>query len=325
MKLKMAQWLLLAAVIATGTVSPAAAQTDYPSRPVRVIVPFAPGGVVDVMGRLLMQKLSERLGKNFFIDNVGGAGGNIGTRNVATAPKDGYTLLVTSSSFVVNPSIHTNAGYDPKKDFSLITIAAASPNVFVVHPSQSARTLQELIDAIKKDPTQFSYAHSGVGTLPHLSGELFKLTTKVDLVSVPFTGAGTALQAIVGGHTPMAVLAFPATVSYIKSGALRGLAVTSEKRLPALPELPTVAEAGYPDLMAETLIFVAAPVGTPSAIIDRLNGELRSIIAEPDVREKFDTYGFTPLALSPQDSAARVGQEFEKWKKVVVGAQIGKE
>ena len=322
MILNLARISLLCAIAIVASPTSAAAQSDYPNRPVRVVVPFAPGGVVDVMARLLMQGLSERLGKNFFIDNVGGAGGNIGTRNVAHAAKDGYTLLMTSSSFVVNPSIHVDAGFNPIKDFSPITIAAASPNVFVVHPAQSITTMQQLVEAVRKDPTKFSYAHSGVGTTPHLSGELFKLTTKTDIVAVPFTGAGPALQAAAGGHTPMAVLAFPAAISSIKAGALRGLAVTSEKRLPALPDLPTVGEAGYPDLVAETLIFIAAPAGTPSDITDRLNSELRAIIERPDIQQKFDSYGFTPLALTPQESAARVSQEFDKWKKVVLGAQL---
>jgi tripartite-type tricarboxylate transporter receptor subunit TctC len=325
MIVKLPRVLFVCVVTAVVAITPAAAQSDYPTKSVRVIVPFAPGGVVDVMARLLMQSLSERLGKYFYVDNMGGAGGNIGTRYVALAPKDGYTLLVTSSSFVVNPSIHANAGYDPRKDFSSITIAAASPNVFVVNPSQPITTLQQLIDAVRKDPDKFSYAHSGVGTLPHLSGELFKQTAKLNLVAVPFTGAGPALQAIAGGQIPAGVLAFPASVSYIKSGALRGLAVTSEKRLAALADLPTVGEAGHPDLVAETLIFIAAPAGTPEAITNRLSAELKAIIKSPSIREKFDLYGFTPLATAPQESAARVSQELERWKKVVAGAQLGKE
>ncbi|MDB5599800.1 MAG: hypothetical protein JWN71_1844 [Xanthobacteraceae bacterium] len=320
MILNLARTILVCAVAAVASLTSAAAQSDYPNRSVRVVVPFAPGGVVDVMARLLMQSLSERLGKTFFIDNVAGAGGNIGTRNVAHAGKDGYTLLVTSSSFVVNPSINVDAGFNPTKDFSPITIAAASPNVFLVHPEQSITTMRQLVEAVRKDPTKFSYAHSGVGTTPHLSGELFKLTTKSDIVAVPFNGAGPALQAVVGGHTPVAVLAFPAAVPYIKAGTLRGLAVTSEKRLPALPDLPAVGEVGYPDLVAETLIFIAAPVGTPAAITDRLHGELRAVIERSDIQQKFDSYGFTPMALTPQESAARVSREFEKWK--AVGSQL---
>jgi tripartite-type tricarboxylate transporter receptor subunit TctC len=305
------------AVLLVAGVAVAHAQSDYPSKPVRVIVPFAPGGVVDVMARLLTQKLSSAMGKNFYIDNIGGAGGNIGSARAAAAPKDGYTIEMTSSSFVVNPSLHAKVPYDPINDFVAISIAAASPNVLVVDPKEPANSVAELVEAIKKNPSHYSFASAGVGTTPHLSGELFKLAAGVPVVHVPFAGAGPALQSTLAGHTPMAFSGLPPAVPLVKAGSLKALAVTSAKRVEALPNVPTMAEQGFIGQEAETLLFVLAPSGTPKEIVDRLSDELRKILAEPDVQRQFDVLGFTPLATTPEQSAKRMNEEIAKWAKVI--------
>jgi tripartite-type tricarboxylate transporter receptor subunit TctC len=313
---------LAVAVCAAGASHAQTADETYPSRPVRVVVPFAPGGVVDVMARLLTQKLTENLGQNFYVDNVGGAGGNIGSAAAAAAKPDGYTVLITSSSFVVNPSLHAKVPYDPNKDFAAVTIAAASPNVLVVNPRESVRTVAELVDVIRKAPGRYSFGSAGVGTTPHLSGELFKQSLKLDMVHVPFTGAGPALQATIGGHTPLTFSGLPPAVPLIKSGQLRALVVTTAKRVSALPDLPTTAESGLAGQEAETLLFVMVPAGTPPATVNALNQAIVKIVAAPDVQQRFATLGFNPLAGSPQESAARVREEIAKWARVIRDAQI---
>jgi tripartite-type tricarboxylate transporter receptor subunit TctC len=316
-----ARALILAAVFLAAATS-AHSQSDYPSRPVRVIVPFAPGGVVDVMARLLTQKLSDAMGKNFYIDNVGGAGGNIGTRNAAAAPKDGYTILITSSSFVVNPSLHAKAPYDPLNDFSPVSIAAASPNVLVVNPGETAKSVGELVEVIRQSPGKYSFGSAGVGTTPHLSGELFKLSAGLQLVHVPFSGAGPALQSTVGGHTPIAFSGLPPAVSLIKAGSLRALAVTSPQRVEALADVPTLTEAGYPGQNAETLLFILAPAGTPPDIVDRLSSELRKLLGSAEVKNQFAILGFNALATTPEQSSQRVREEIAKWAKVITDANL---
>lgn len=315
---------MLAATVLTAITTPASAQSDYPAHPVRIILPFAPGGVVDVMGRLLSKKLTEETGKAFYLDNIGGAGGNIGTRTAAAAPADGYTILVTSSSFVVNPSFQAKAPYDPIKDFSPITIAAASPNVVVVNNNESARTMQELVEAMRKSPGKYSFASAGIGTTPHLSGELFKLTAKVDMVHAPFTGAGPALTSTVGGHTQIAFSGLPPAVPLIKNGSLRALATTSGKRLAALPDVPTMAEQGFPGQEAETLLFVLAPAGTPPRIVEHLGDVLRKILKMSDVQEQFDSLGFTAMGTSSAASSVRIREEIAKWAGVINDGKLSK-
>lgn len=300
----------------------AAQASDYPTRPVKVVIPFAPGGVVDIMGRLLAQKLSEILGRNFYIDNLGGAGGNIGTANAASAKPDGYTLLITSSSFVVNPSLHAKVPYDPYKNFAPVTIAAASPNILVVNPGEPAKTVKELVDLIKKKPGTYSFASPGTGTTPHLSGELFRLSFNLDMVHVPFTGAGPALESTVAGHTRIAFSSLPAAVPLITGGSLRALATTSAKRVSALPDVPTMAEAGLEGQEAETLIFVLFPAGTPKDIVDLVYRTIGKIVLMPDVRERFDGFGFRPVASTPEESSVRIKNEVARWAKVIHDANI---
>jgi tripartite-type tricarboxylate transporter receptor subunit TctC len=308
-----------AVFLATGTTQ---AQTaGYPNRPVRFIVPFAPGGVTDVMARLLAQKLSENLGKEFFVDNRPGAGGNIGIGVTAGAAPDGYTIALTSSSYVVNPGLHKKIPYDPEKDLVPITISAVSPNAVVVNPNLPVRSIAELIDYVRKTGNQ-NFASAGVGTTPHLSGELFRLSLGLDLVHVPFNGAGPALQSVIAGHTPIAFTAFPPAVPLVKADSLRALAVTSASRLKALPDVPTMAEAGQKDQEAETMLLILAPAATPKPIVDLLYREIAKIVALPETQQKLDTLGFTALASTPEDSLARVKQELARWGRVIRDAKI---
>jgi tripartite-type tricarboxylate transporter receptor subunit TctC len=314
--------LLLGVALLASASTLALGQSGYPDHPVRVIVPFAPGGVVDVMARLLSQKLSGDLRENFYLQNLGGAGGDIGTRNAASSTNDGYSILMTSSSFVINPSLHAQTPYDPIKDFEPISIAASSPNVVVVSPNVAAKNMQELAEAIRRDPDKYSFGSAGIGTTPHLSGELFRLSAGIKLVHVPFAGAGPALQATVGGFTPITFSSLPAAIPLIKGGLVRALAVTSPNRVSALPDVPTMAEAGFPGQEAATLLFVLAPAGTPPGVVNKLSVEFRSIVASPDVKSQFDTLGFSPLAMSPEESAKRVSEEIARWGKVIKDANI---
>jgi len=275
-----------------------------------------------VMARILAQKLSDSLGQQFVVENHAGAGGNIGTGLAAKAPADGYNLLVTSSAFVVNPSLQAKKPFDPIKDFAPVTLAAASPNVLVVHPSVPAKTVQELVALVKANPGKYNYAHPGTGTTPHLSGELFRLSFKLDIVSVPFGGAGPAITSTLGGHTPIAFTAVPPAIPHIKSGTLRALAVTSAKRIAVLPDVPTMAEAGAAGQEAETMQGVLAPAGTPREIIDRLHREIVKIIALPDVKERLATLGFDPIANKPEEFGAYIKSEIARWGKVINEANL---
>ena len=300
---------------------PAGAET-YPARPVRMIVPFAAAGPTDVIGRIIAQKLSEDLGQQFYVENVPGGGGNTGTAQAAKSPADGYTILVVSTGFIINPSLYAKIPYDPFKDFAPVTLIAASPNVLTVAPSVPAKSVQELIALIKANPGKYSFAQPGTGSTPHLSGELFKLSFGLDLVMVPFTGAGPAITSTIGGHTPIAFTALPPALASIQEGKLRGLAVLIGKRVAGLPDVPTMAEAGVPDQEADTLTGIVVPVGTPPEIVDLLHREIVKIVALPDVQEKLAALGFIAIADTPAEFAARLKSEFAKWAKVIKDAGI---
>ena len=312
----------MAALLCAAIVSGQSSAQTYPARPVRLIVPFGAGGPTDVIARLVAQKLSERWGQQVYIENLPGAGGNTGVATVARAPADGYTILVVSTGFMVNPSMYAKVPYDPIKDFAPITLVAASPNVVSVHPSFPAKTLKELVELVKAHPGKYSFAQPSIGSTPHLAGELLKQQYRLDLVTVPFNSAALAVNSTIGGHTPIAFTALPPAMANIKDGKLRGLAVLSVRRAPALPDVPTNAEAGIPDLESDTLTGIVAPAGTPKDIIDRWRDDIANAVATAEVKERLETLGFAPVANTPDEFGARIRSEIAKWSKVVHDANI---
>jgi tripartite-type tricarboxylate transporter receptor subunit TctC len=313
--------LALAAGVVLAAGAAAGAET-YPDRPVKMLVPFAPAGPTDVIARIVADRLSADLGKQFVVENRAGAGGNIGTAAVATAPADGYMLLVASTGLVVNPSLYARVPYDPVKDFAPITVVAVSPNVLTVHPSVPAQSVKELADLIRANPGKYSFATAGVGTTPHLSGEMFRISQDLDLVAVQFGGAGPAIQNTVGGHTPIAFTALPPATPQVKEGRLRALMVTSGKRASALPDVPTAAEAGLTGQEAYTLTGLLAPAGTPREIVDLLHREVVRIVALPDIQKRLDDLGFEVVANTPEEFAAEIKADLAKWAKVIRDAKI---
>lgn len=313
--------LLLAAVLLLGSV-PAATAQGYPHRPVRVVVGFPAGGPTDVIARMVAQKLSDALGQQFFVENIGGAGGNTASGQVARATPDGYTIMAISTGFVVNPSLYAKVPYDPIKDFAAVTLVAVSPNVVVVNPQVPAKSLPELVKLIKDNPGKYSFAGPGVGSTPHLGGELFRLAFNLDLVHVPFTGAAPAIQATIGGHTPIAFTALPPALSAVQAGQLRALAVAANERTSQLPDVPTFAEQGIRDQEADTITGLVAPAGTPKGIVDLLYREIAKAVGQPDVKERLTALGFKPVANTPDEFGARIKLEIEKWGKVVRDANL---
>jgi len=300
----------------------AAAAESYPTRPVRVVVGFPPGGPTDAIARIVAQKLTDNLGQQFFVENIGGAGGNTAAGQVARVTPDGYTIMAISTGFIVNPSLYAKVPYDPVKDFAPVTLVAASPNIIVVNPQVPAKTLPELVQLIKDNPGKYSFAGPGVGSTPHLGGELFRLAFKLDLVHVPFTGAGPAVQATVGGHTPIAFTALPSSLAAVQAGQLRALGVAATERVAGLPNVPTYAEQGIKDQEADTLTGIVAPAGTPKEIVDLLYREIAKIVAQPDVKERLTTLGFNPVANTPEQYGERIKVEIDKWGKVVRDAKL---
>ena len=294
----------------------------YPARPVRLIVPFAAGGPTDVIARIVAQKLSEEWGQQVYTENMPGAGGNTGVTMVARAPADGYTVLVVSTGFIVNPSMYAKISYDPVKDFTPITLVAASPNVISVNPDFPAKSMKALTELVKANPGKYSFAQPATGSTPHLAGELFKQKYGLDLVTVPFNGAALAVNSTIGGHTPIAFTALPPAMSNIKDGKLRGLAVLAAARSPALPDVPTNAEAGIPDLESDTLTGIVAPAGTPKDVIERWHDAIVKMVATPEVKQRLEALGFAPVADTPAQFGARIKAEIAKWGKVVHDANI---
>jgi len=315
-------WLgIIAAAMLLSGAAPSWAE-GYPVRPVRVVVGFNAGGPTDVIARLVAQKLSDSLGQNFVVENMPGAGGNLASGQVARATPDGYTIMAISTGFMVNPSLYAKVPYDPIKDFAPITLVAASPNVVVVNPQVPAKTLPELVQLIRDNPGKYSYAGPGVGSTPHLGGELFRLTYKLDLVHVPFTGAAPAVQATIGGHTPIAFTALPSSMAAIRAGQVRAIGIAATERSPQLPDVPTFAEQGVKDQEADTLTGIVAPAATPREIVALLAREIAKSVAEPDVQARLATLGFRPVANTPDEFAARIKLEIDKWGKVVRDANL---
>ena len=308
---------ILAAMFAAG-----AAAQQYPVRPIRIIVGFAPGGPTDVIARIMAQKLTESLGQQVVVDNRSGAGGNIGIGMVANATPDGYTILVVSSALVLNPGLYAKIPYDAEKSFSPVSNMAASPNVFIAHPSVAAKSKQELIKLAQVTPKKYSFATPGIGTTPDLSAVIFKLNTKADIASVPYSGAGPAVAAVIANQVPLGCVAMPPATPHIQSGRLRALAVTTAKRSPVLPDVPTMAESGLPGQESDTLQGMLVPAGTPAAVVRRLHADVVKILAQPETRDRISALGFDIIASSPQEFAAQIKVEVAKWAKVVKEAGI---
>jgi tripartite-type tricarboxylate transporter receptor subunit TctC len=315
--------LRIAAFLAACILAPAAnGQATYPERPVRLIAPFAPGGPVDVVARLLAPKLSEIFGQQFYVENHPGASGNIGTALVAKAPGDGYTILVISSTLVVNPSLFGKLGFDTSIDLAPISLVGVSPQVLLVHPSVPVHNIAELIAWVKASPGKYSYGHAGVGTPGFLAGEMFKQAFGLDLVAVSFNGGARAMTSTIGGHVPMLYTSISTAGGYIKQGSVRPLVVTGARRSPALPDVPTLAEAGAPNQESEIILGLLAPSGTPREIIDRLQREIIRVLAMAQIHERLAALGFEPIGSSPEEFADRIRTEIEKWAKVIHAAGL---
>ena len=307
--------LASAALLAAACGHPAA--QGYPTGPVRLIVPFPAGGGVDNMGRIVGQKLTEILGKPIIIENRGGANGMIGSEIVAKSPKDGYTLLFNGANFVTTPSLYSKATYDPIKDFEPISLVSLAPNILVVHPSLPARSVQELIAIAKARPGQVNYAGSGSGSTPHLAAELFKTMAKVNMVHIPYRGSGPAMVGLLSGEASVMFLPAINAGPHLKSGRLRALAVTSGSRLPAMPELPTVAESGLKGYESSQWYGMLAPTGTPEDIVSVLNRDIVKIMHSPDLQQRLIAEGTVPVGSTREQFASHIKVEIAKWAKVI--------
>lgn len=309
--------LLLAAVglvLALG--APVMAQQDYPNRPVRLIIPFPPGGSNDVVGRMIGTQLSEKLGKQVIIDNRAGAGGVVGTELASKAPNDGYTLLVISLAHAVNPWLY-KLPYDPIKAFAPIGVMGSGPNVVVVHPDLPVKNIRELVALAKSKPGELQYASAGVGSFQHLGAELFKLEAGVNMLHVPFRGGGPAMIDVVGGHTKVMFSSLVQTTPHIKSGKLRALGVGGLQRSSVLPDVPTVAEAGVPKYEAVNWWGIVAPAGTPQPIIDKLHAALTAAQDSDEVKKQFANEGAVVVKKTPTEFGAFMQSEMAKWERVV--------
>src|SRR5882757_6811368 len=302
--------------------APGGATPSYPTRQVRIIVPYPAGGPTDVMARLVAQHLTESLGQSFFVENLTGASGVVGTVAAANSPGDGHTLLFVTNDFAVAPIVSSKVNYDAIKSFAPVTITAASPQVVVVHPSLLAKNMQELITLATANPGKYNYASLGIGFGQLSSERLFRLGLGLDVVRVPFPGAAPIITSTLAGHTPIAFLGLPPATPHIKEGTLRALAVTSTKRSPIFPDVPTMAESGVRDQESELIIGVVAPAATPKPIVEFLQQQIARIVTLPDVKQKLDALGFSPVASTPEAYAAQIKGDIETWSKVVRDANI---
>lgn len=294
-----------------------AAAQAYPAAAVRIIVPFPPGGGNDSMGRILAQKLTESFGKQFVIDNRGGANGMVGSELVAKAPKDGYTLMVNGANFVTTPSLYAKPTYDPIRHFEAISLLAFAPNVLVVHPSVPARTVKELIALAKAKPKEVNFAGSGSGSTPHLAGELFKTMIGAQMMHIPYRGTGPAITGLLSGEVESMFMPALTAVPLIQNGRVRGLAVTSRQRLPALPSLPTVSESGLRGYESSQWYGFLAPAGTPAEIVNLLNAHTMKIMQTADMKQRMAEAGSIAVGSTREVFAKHLVDEFAKWAKVI--------
>ena len=300
------------------TVPLAAAAQDYPTRPVALVSPFPPGGSVSLVARIVAEKMGETLGQSIVVENRGGAGGTIGARSVAKSPPDGYTLLLGyTGTLAIGPSMYPNAGFDPRKEFAPVGRIGTAPTLLVVHPSVPVHSVADLIAYAKANPGKLNFGSAGIGTVGHLAGELMATMAGLRLVHVPYKGTGPAITDLLGGHIPMMFTPVPTAHAQAESGLLRALAVTGAERSSLLPNVPTVAESGLPGYEAALRYGLVAPAGTPRAIIERLNKELRTALAAEDVRSRLAADGAEVLPSTPEQYAADIDREEATWSKVV--------
>lgn len=293
------------------------AAADYPTKPVQLVIVFAPGGGLDVVGRIVADRLTRNLGRQVIVENRPGAGGNIGTASVVKAAPDGYTLLETTNSYNINPFIYRNPGFDPRRDFAPVVQLTGAPSVIVTHPRSPFRSLQDVVNAARSEPGKLSYGTAGNGSPTHIAGEMLKTAANIDVTHVPYKSAAQSHQDTMGGQIPLAMAALPSAMPHVQSGLLRALAVTSEKRWPTLLNVPTVAESGYTGYSHITWIGILVPSGTPPSIIARLNREIAAVLVDPDVRQRIVATGAEPVGKSPADFEAMLKAEYDATGKLV--------
>lgn len=300
----------------------AACGQSYPAKSVRLIVPYAPGGIVDYVGRLIGQRLSDAFGQNVVIDNRPGASGIIGIEITSTASGDGYTLLIMDPAIVINPSLRAQVPYDLNRDLLPVTILSSSPLVLAINAKVPANTVQELVNLAKSQPGKLSFASAGIGTTPHMAGEMFKARIQQNITHVPYKGSGPAMTDLIAGQVQMTFSSITAALPFIKDGRLRGLATTGEKRALALSNLPTIAESGFPGFAVDLWLALFVPSSTPRDIVTRLNSELKKALQHPEVKSGFEKVGADPVGNTPQQAAVFVDNEFKKWAAVIKTANI---
>ena len=312
------------ALMAMGTTGAALAQSDYPNKPVRLVVPYAPGGATDVIGRVLAKQLSESLGQQFVVDNRAGAGGSLGAGQVAKSPADGYTLLMGAfTSHTINAALTPAVTpFDIHKSFSHISVVGTVPLVFVVNPNVPAKSVKELVALAKEKPGSVTFASAGNGSPQHLAIEMFKRQAQVDVVHVPYKGSGPALADLLGGQVNAMIDTVPAAQSQIKAGKLRALATTTKERVPSIPDIPTVVEAGLPEMQVSSMFALSAPAGTPAAVVQKINAALKVILSKQDVKDSMLAQGTIATYGTPDESTKIINAEYAKWAKLIKDSNI---
>jgi tripartite-type tricarboxylate transporter receptor subunit TctC len=313
------------ALLLSGLTAPALAQ-DYPTRPIMLVVPFAPGGSTSIVGRVIADRMSQLLGQGIVIDHRPGAGGTVGTKFVAKSEPDGYTLLLGyTGTLAIGPSLYKEVGYDPRKDFAPIGMIGNAPSVLVVHPSFPAANVAELIAFAKANPGKVNFGSAGVGSVNHITGEYFARSAGITLVHIPYKGTGPALTDLLGGHIPMALAPIPPVHANVEAGLLRALAVTGKTRSALMPDVPTIAETGLTGFEASLYYGLVAPAGTPQPVIDRLNKELRAALASDEVKKQLGADGTEITPTSPQDYADFIDKDEKKWAELVKASGVEQE
>lgn len=310
--------LPLFAALCLGMVCPGGFAQTFPVKPVRIVVPFAPGGANDIIARVVSQRLAELLGQQVLVDNRGGAGGAIGAEHVARAPADGYTLLLANPGpNAINPLLQPKTPYDPIKDFSAVTLMAVSPQVLVVHPSMPVRTPKELIVLARSRPAEINYGSSGTGAITHLAMEYFKARTKTSMVHIPYKGANPALTALTAGQVSAMFAALGSIQTMLATNRIRAIGIAANQRTPLMPGVPTISESGVPDFEVMNWFGILAPAGTPRPVVERLNQAINNVVQSPDMRERFSTLGFVPRGTTPEDLDHHIKSELARWSSVI--------